>query len=266
MSPSIPNRQGPPKPRRHACRVPSILWPFFAHPLALALFLLIGLAARGGDDPGARYSLSPNPSLDGIGKIFMGREIAHVMGHEAADWLERPQRVEEERPDEVVRLLELKPGDRVADIGAGTGYFSRRMAVRVVPGGIVFAEEIQPEMLDLLSKNLRQEGITNVVPILGTISDPKLRAESLDLVIMVDVYHEFSEPFEMLQEITRSLKPDGRVVFVEYKAEDPNVPIKLLHKMSVSQVRKEAEIHALIWVKTIDTLPRQHVIIFKKKP
>jgi ubiquinone/menaquinone biosynthesis C-methylase UbiE len=233
--------------------------------LALVLCLFVGFAARGGDDPGARYSLSPNPSPDGIGKIFMGREIAHVMGHEAADWLERPQRVEEERPDEVVRLLELKPGDHVADIGAGTGYFSRRMAVRVAPGGIVFAEEIQQEMLDLLSQNLRREGITNVVPILGTISDPKLRAESLDLVIMVDVYHEFSEPFEMLREITRSLKPDGRVVFVEYKAEDPNVPIKLLHKMSVSQVRKEAEIHALTWVKTIDTLPRQHVIIFKKK-
>jgi SAM-dependent methyltransferase len=230
--------------------------------LAAAISMVSAVAA---DETSSRYAAAEKPSPDGIGKVYMGREIAHVMGHEGADWLERPERVTEERPDEVVALLGLKPGDRVADIGAGTGYFSRRLAKRVLPGGIVFAEDIQPEMLDLLAKNLRNEGIANVQGVLGTITDPRLAANSLDLVIMVDVYHEFDHPFEMLAAITVALKPGGRVVFVEYKGEDPTVPIKRLHKMTEAQVRKEAEVQPLEWVSTIDSLPRQHVIIFRRK-
>ncbi len=222
-------------------------------------------SSRAADDPGPRYSNAAVPSPDGIGKVYMGREIARVMGHEGADWLERPERVAEEQPDAVIKILGLKPGHRVADIGAGTGYFSRRMAVQVLPGGTVFAEDIQPEMLDLMKLRLQQDGVTNVQLVLGTVSDPKLPKNSIDLVIMVDVYHEFSLPYEMLQNITSALKPGGRIAFVEYKAEDPLVPIKRLHKMSVAQVRKEAEVQGLEWISTTDTLPRQHVIIFRKK-
>jgi ubiquinone/menaquinone biosynthesis C-methylase UbiE len=222
-------------------------------------------AMHGADAPDSRYTTAPTPSPDGIGKVYMGREIAHVMGHEGADWLERPERVGEEHPDAVVEALGLKPGDRVADVGAGTGYYSRRMATRVRPGGTVFAEDIQPEMLEILVRKLSQEGITNVQSVLGAESDPKLPAGSLDLVLMVDVYHEFSLPFEMLRNIVGALKPGGRIAFVEYKAEDPAVPIKRLHKMSVAQVRKEAEAQGLEWISTQDSLPWQHVILFRKK-
>jgi ubiquinone/menaquinone biosynthesis C-methylase UbiE len=247
--------------------MPSRFKRVFALPLLLIAFaaVLQTRVAAQNPDHAPLYSTAANPSPDGTGKVFMGREIAQVMGHQGADWLERPERADEERPDKVVRLLGLKPGDRVADIGAGTGYFSRRLAAKVAPGGVVFAEEIQQEMLDLMNPKLRQEGVTNVQTVLGTVTDPKLPAGSIDLVIMVDVYHEFSHPYEMMEGITRALKTGGRVAFVEYKAEDPSVPIKLLHKMSEAQVKKEAAVHALEWVKTIDDLPRQHLIIFQKK-
>jgi precorrin-6B methylase 2 len=202
---------------------------------------------------------------DGIGKFYLGREIAQVMGHQGADWLERPEREAEENPDLLLDSLKLQPGNVVADIGAGTGYMSRRIAKKVGEKGQVLAVDIQPEMLMLLTNKMAQLNLRNVQPILGTITNPNLPSNSVDLVLMVDVYHEFDHPYEMLQAICTSLRPGGRVVFVEYRAEDPSVPIKRVHKMSVEQARKEAAVHPLDWVETIEILPRQHIIVFKKK-
>ena len=202
---------------------------------------------------------------NGIGKFYLGREIAHVMGHQAADWLERPERESEEKPDLLIEALKLKSGDVVADIGAGTGYYSWRMAKEVGEKGVVYAVDIQQEMLDLLAKRMAERKLTNVRGVLGTIKDPKLPARSVDLVLMVDVYHEFDHPFELMQAICQALKPGGRVVFVEFRAEDPKVPIKEVHKMSEAQVRKEMSAQPLEWVETIATLPWQHVIVFRKK-
>jgi len=213
-----------------------------------------------------RYEIRAEHDPNGIGKFFMGREIAHVMGHEAADWLERPAREKEERTDLLVPALKLKTGDAVADIGAGTGYYTRRLAKAVGTNGLVFAVEIQQEMLDILTNKLVGEKIFNVKPVLGTITDPKLPKASVDLVLMVDVYHEFDHPFEMVKAMCRSLKPGGRLVFVEFRGEDPDVPIKLVHKMTVAQVRKEMALHPLEWAETIGTLPMQHIIVFHKKP
>jgi len=214
---------------------------------------------------GSEYQVQAVHDLDGIGKFYLGREIAQVMGHVGADWLERPEREAEEHTTQMVDLLNLKPGQVVADIGAGTGYLSRQLACKIVPGGKVLAVDIQPEMLELLAKRMARAGITNVVPVLGTVSDPKLAANSVDLVLMVDVYHEFEFPFEMMSNICRSLKPGGRVAFVEFRAEDPNVPIKPLHKMSGAQVRKEMKRLPLVLLSTSEQLPRQHLVIFVKR-
>ena len=210
------------------------------------------------------YEVRAAADPNGIGKYYMGRQIAHVMGHQGADWLDRPEREVEEQPSKLVELLELKEGDTLADIGAGTGYISWRMAKKVGPTGKVYAVEIQEEMLNLLSKAMKKRGVTNVIPHLGTISDPQLPAGRLDLVIMVDVYHEFSHPYEMMTNIVQALKPNGRVAFVEYRAEDPEVPIKTIHKMSEAQIKKEAAAAGLKWLKTIRDLPRQHLAVFEK--
>jgi ubiquinone/menaquinone biosynthesis C-methylase UbiE len=204
-------------------------------------------------------------SRDGIGRFYLGREIAHVMGHEGAPWLERTERQDEERPDVLHSLLSLQPGMVVADIGAGTGYHSWRMAEKIGSKGKVYAVDIQPEMLSLLATNMVRRGLTNVIGVLGTLTDPTLPAHSVDLALMVDVYHEFDHPFEMLAAIVASLKPGGRVAFVEFRGEQVSVPIKPLHKMTESQVRKEAEVHALEWVETRRELPWQHLIVFRKK-
>lgn len=211
------------------------------------------------------YSFPAEHSRDGIGKFYMGREIAHVMGHQAADWLERPERDEEEKTDLLVQSLKIRHGQAVADIGAGTGYFTRKLSKLVGEKGQVLAVDIQPEMLELLTNKMAEAKITNVQPILGTISDPALPASAVDLVLMVDVYHEFSHPYEMMEKICPSLKPGGRVAFVEFRGEDPEVPIKPLHKMTEAQVRREMSPHPLEWSETIRVLPRQHIIIFKKK-
>jgi len=213
----------------------------------------------------SRYEFRQQHSVDGIGKFYLGREIAHVMGHQAADWLERPTRDEEEKTERLVDALGVKPGEVVADIGAGTGYFSRRLSKKVGTEGTILAVDIQPEMLDLLTNQMAALHITNVRPVLGTITDPKLPPASVDLVLMVDVYHEFSHPFEMMDAIAKSLKPSGRVAFVEFRGEDPEVPIKPLHKMTEAQVRKEMSVQPLQWVETIEVLPRQHIIIFKRR-
>jgi ubiquinone/menaquinone biosynthesis C-methylase UbiE len=212
-----------------------------------------------------RYEFRREHDPDGIGKFYLGREIAQVMGHQAADWLERPERATEENTDRLMEELKVKPGDVVADIGAGTGYYSRRLARKVGPGGKILAVDIQPEMLILLTNRLAGEGLTNVVPVLGTVTDPKLPPSSADLVLLVDVYHEFDFPFEMMEATCRSLKPGGRIVFVEFRAEDPKVPVKRVHKMSEAQVKKEMAVQPLEWVQSIEVLPRQHIIIFKKR-
>jgi len=214
----------------------------------------------------ALYETRTAHDPNGIGKFYMGREIAHVMGHQAAGWLERPEREQEERTDLVVPVLKLKPGDVVADIGAGTGYYTRLLAKPIGTNGVVFAVEIQQEMLDILTNKLVSEKIFNVKPVLGTIKDPKLPRGAVDLILIVDVYHEFDFPFEMVEAMCQSLKPGGRIVFVEFRGEDPNVPIKLVHKMTEAQVRKEMSVHPLDWVETIGTLPQQHIIVFRKRP
>ena len=214
----------------------------------------------------SRYETRAAHDPNGIGKFYMGREIAHVMGHQAADWLERSEREKEERTSLLIDSLKVRPGDVIADIGAGTGYHVRRLAPKVVPGGRVYAVDIQPEMLTLLTNAMAELKITNVVPVLGAIDDPKLPMNSVDVALLVDVYHEFSHPHEMMGAISRSLKPGGRVVFVEFRAEDPDVPIKAVHKMSEVQVKKEMMVHPLQWVETINVLPWQHIIVFKKKP
>ena len=210
------------------------------------------------------YKQSSTRSQDGIGKFYMGREISRVMGHQGAEWLERPEREREEMPNLLVELLKLKEGDVVADIGIGTGYIARKISPKIGETGTIYGVEIQQEMLDILAEKMAAEGITNIKGVLGTITDPKLPPESVDLAIMVDVYHEFSHPYEMMRNICRGLKTGGRVAFIEYRAEDPKVPIKRLHKMSELQVIKEATPHPLVWVETLDDLPWQHVIIFEK--
>lgn len=211
------------------------------------------------------YEIREVHDPNGTGKFYLGREIAQVMGHQGAGWLERPEREQEERPDLLIDALKLKRGDAVADIGAGTGYHSWRMAQKVGDKGVIHAVDIQQEMLDALAKRMAERGVTNVQGVLGTITDPKLPANSIDLVLMVDVYHEFSHPYEMMTAICGALRPGGRVVFVEFRAEDPKVPIKEVHKMSEAQVRKEMAVHPLEWTETIHVLPWQHMIVFKKR-
>jgi len=211
------------------------------------------------------YELRAEHDPNGIGKFYLGREIAQVMGHQAADWLERPEREKEERVDLLLPALKLKSGDVLADIGCGSGYYTRRLAKAVGTNGLVYAVDIQPEMLELLTNKLTAENILNVKPVLGTVTDPKLPSTSVDLILLVDVYHEFDYPFEMVAAMIRALKPAGRIVFVEFRAEEPNVPIKRVHKMTEAQVRKEMDRHPLEWVETISALPQQHVIVFRKK-
>jgi SAM-dependent methyltransferase len=239
--------------------------------LLLTFFCLGSLLLRAADLPRQanvatnRYEFHQPHDPAGIGKFYMGREIAQVMGHEAADWLERPERDTEEHTEVLVEQLKLKPGETIADIGAGTGYFSRRLAIKVGATGKVLAVDIQPEMLLLLTNRMAAVGITNVVPILGSATDPKLPAASVDLVLLVDMYHEFDFPVEVMEALCRSVKPGGRVVFVEYRGEDPAVPIKPLHKMTEMQVKREMSALPLDWVQTIEVLPRQHIIIFRKR-
>lgn len=202
----------------------------------------------------------------GIGKFYFGREIAYVMGYAGAIWLEREEREDEEAPSKLIKTLRLREGQVIADIGAGSGVLSVMMAREVGATGKVLAVDVQQEMLDLLEKKLKKLNVTNVERILGTEKSPSLKPASVDLAIMVDVYHEFAFPYEMMLEISKSMKPGGRVVFVEYRKEDPNVPIRLVHKMTEAQVKREIAQpeFGLKWKETIGILPRQHIVIFER--
>jgi ubiquinone/menaquinone biosynthesis C-methylase UbiE len=228
----------------------------------LMLAALLGLQDAVPPPPGYEERAVHDPN--GIGKFYLGREIAHVMGHLAAAWLERPEREREEEPAKAVAALELKPGMTVADVGVGTGYFAFRMAAIVGDAGKVLGVDIQPEMLKLLKEAAAKRGAKNVEGIQGTEKDPKLPEGAVDLVLMVDVYHEFAWPYEMMLGIRKSLKPGGRVALIEYRKEDPEVPIKEVHKMSEAQIKKEMGAVGLKHLKSVDVLPRQHLVIFGK--
>ena len=203
------------------------------------------------------------PSPDGIGKVWMGREISQVMGHPGIGWLERTDREKEEAPSKAIALLELAPDAVLADIGAGSGYYSFRIA-RKLPQGKVVAVDIQPEMLDFLKAESVRLGVTNVQPHLGAIDDVKLPPASIDAALMVDAYHEFDHPVEMLASLRLALKPKGRIYLLEYRAEDDNVPIKPHHKMTEAQARKEFEAAGFRFVVNKPDLPWQHLMIFEK--
>jgi protein-L-isoaspartate O-methyltransferase len=213
-----------------------------------------------------RYETKADHDPNGIGKFYMGREIAHVMGFQAAGWLERPERVKEEEPAKLIEALAVKPGMVIADVGAGSGYHSFLLSPLVGEKGKVIASDIQQQMLDLITAKAKKQRVTNVETVKGTAKDPKLPAGGVDLILLVDVYHEFEFPFEMAEKMVDALKPGGRLVFVEFRMEDPKVPIKLVHKMSERQVIKEMGPFAeMEHTKTIGTLPWQHVIVFTKK-
>jgi ubiquinone/menaquinone biosynthesis C-methylase UbiE len=230
------------------------------------LVLLVALPAFADEPKKDRYETRRRYDLDGINKFYLGRQIAQVMGYRGASWLERSEREKEEEPAKLIEALAVKEGMVVADVGAGSGYHSFRLAPLVGDKGKVLAVDIQQEMLDLMTARANKEKVTNVETVKGTDKDPKLPEGKVDLIFMVDVYHEFEHPYEMTEKLVASLKPGGRLVFVEFREEDPKVPIKAVHKMSERQVIKEmAEFPVLEHTKTYDKLPWQHVIIFTKK-
>jgi len=234
--------------------------------LMVCCFLLldpIGTASAASSSSATVYEQRLIHSPDGIGKFYMGREIAKVMGHTGALWLERPSREAEEQPSKVVNALNLKPNDVVADIGAGTGYMSFRIAPLLTKGKVL-AVDIQPEMLDIIEFLNKENNITNVEPILATLTNPNLPPESVNLALMVDAYHEFENPREVMQGIFRALKPGGRVALVEYRGENPFIMIKRLHKMSQRQAQKEMQAVGLVWRETKNLLPQQHLMVFEK--
>ena len=235
-------------------------------PLLALLLLAAPLLA---DEPKAekdRYETRKKFDPDGINKFYHGRQIAQVMGYGGASWLERTEREKEEDPAKLIEALAIKDGMTVADVGAGSGYHAFRMAPLVGEKGKILAVDIQQEMLDLIDKRAKKEKVTNVETVLGTEKDPKLPAGKVDMILMVDVYHEFEFPYEMTAKMVAALKPGGRLVFVEFRLEDPKVPIKLVHKMSERQVIKEmAEFPVLEHTKTVKTLPWQHIVLFTKK-
>ncbi len=233
--------------------------------VCLAFLLSIGgtLPALALVEEGSVYQERAIHHPDGIGKFYLGREISQVMGHMGAGWLERPTREFEEQPQLLIEDLHLKPADVVADIGAGTGYFSFRIAP-LVPQGKVLAIDIQPEMIEILNEIKKEKHVSNVEPVLASETDPRLEPSSIDLAIMVDAYHEFEYPYEVMQKVVQALKPNGRVILVEYRGENPFIPIKGLHKMTQKQIKKEMAHVGLSWVETKGYLPQQHVMVFGK--
>src|SRR6202165_102907 len=195
----------------------------------------------------------------------MGPQIAQVMGPGGIPWLDRPERDDQEKPSIVLDALKLRGSETVVDLGAGSGYFTFRIAPRVGRAGKVLAVEIQDEMLQTIRQRAQALKVTNVEAVKGSESDPNLPANGVDLVLMVDVYHELAYPFEVMSSVRKALKPGGRVIFIEYRKEDPQVRIKEVHKMSVAQLEKEMKTVGLTRLRTIETLPLQHIVIFEKR-
>jgi ubiquinone/menaquinone biosynthesis C-methylase UbiE len=219
--------------------------PSFTRATALALSLVFLAAAQ-----------SEHP--------ISGRRIGSMMGPGGADWLERGERELEEMPETALDKIGIKPGMTVADVGAGSGYMTERLAKRVAPTGKVLAVDVQPEMLALLRSRAAKSKLTNIQTVLGTESDPKLPPNALDLVLMVDVYHELTQPQRMLRKLRQALKNDGRLVLLEYRKEDPHIPIRSEHKMSVVEARMELEAEGFKLERALEDLPRQHILVFRK--
>jgi predicted methyltransferase len=231
---------------------------------AAALFLLLSCGLAVYAEPAERYEFRTAHDPDGIGKFYLGREIAHVMGPGGILWLERRERETEEKPQLLIDALEIEPGQTIADLGAGSGYYSFRIAPLVGPTGKVLAIDIEPAMLEVIAQRASRERIANVAAVRASARDPNLAPGSVDLLFMVDVYHELEYPYEVMTKVRAALKPGGRVALIEYRAEDPQVAIKPVHKMSERQVRRELEAAGFRHVKTVRTLPLQHLIVFEQ--
>ena len=233
--------------------------------VAIAFFLspLSTTVAIAQDSQPSYYREKRIHNPDGIGRYYMGREIARYMGHQGMMWLDRKSRETEEKPDLTVENLNLEADDVVADIGAGSGYFSFRI-VQQVPKGKVYAVDIQPEMLEAIDSRKADRNIDNIETVLGKEDNPQLPPDSIDLAFMVDAYHEFAYPREMMENIVTALKPGARVVLLEYRKENPMIMIKPLHKMTQKQVKKELKAVGLKWQETKQFLPKQHFLVFSK--
>jgi SAM-dependent methyltransferase len=194
-----------------------------------------------------------------------GRRFAPVMGYQGADWLERGERTDEEAPDTALDVLAIPKGASVADVGAGSGYMTVRLSRRVGPDGKVYANDLQPQMLEMLRRRLAQARIDNVTLVLGAVDDPKLPDASVDLELLVDVYHEFSQPQAMLRHLRDALRPKGRLVLLEYRKEDPSIPIRFEHKMTVGEAKLEVEAEGFVLSRVDESLPRQHILIFTRR-
>jgi ubiquinone/menaquinone biosynthesis C-methylase UbiE len=235
---------------------------------AIGIFGIVGLLGAQTPQPSqspSRYELKKDHDPYGTGKFYMGREIAPVMSYEGAGWLERPEREKEEQVSKLMPALEVKPGHVVADFGAGSGHHTFKLSKLVGEKGKVYAVDIQPQMLDIIGKKMRKEEITNIQLVQNKEKEAKLPAGELDMILMVDVYHELSYPYEVTGELVKALKPGGRLIFVEFRLEDEKVLILKVHRMSIAQVKKEMEpFKDMKYQKTLNHLPWQHVIIYEK--
>jgi SAM-dependent methyltransferase len=238
----------------------------FTFTLGSFLFLIPGLLAAQPEQPKKdRYETRQIHDPNGIGKFYMGREIAHVMGWQGAGWLERPEREREEGVSKLMPSLDVKADQAVADFGAGSGHHTVKLAKLVGAKGKVYAVDIQKEMLQMIGQRMKKDKLENIELVLSKEKDPKLPAAGVDMILMVDVYHELTYPYEVTIELVKALKPGGRLIFVEFRLEDPKVRILDVHRMSLAQVMKEMAPHKeLTHQKTLDHLPWQHVIIFEK--
>jgi ubiquinone/menaquinone biosynthesis C-methylase UbiE len=220
-----------------------------------ALVLVVRVVALVAIAAGLSYAQATHP--------ISGRPIAHVMGHEGAPWLERPEREAEEAPRKAITALQLRPGQAIADIGAGSGYYTMLLSAAVGPRGRVYASDIQPEMLALIRQKVEKRRLSNVELLLGTATESRLPDGAIDLALMVDVYHELSQPQAFLQSLKRAFKPNGRLVLIEFRKEDASVPIRAEHKMSVREARMELEAEGYRFERVIDVLPWQHILVFR---